>query len=332
MDREKFIQASATIRILEKKLLKKEQLNTLKEQKSLEDVLNNLNGTIYHETIVKLNSPKEYEKALQNEEIRFYKEVYSICPDREVVDFLALKYYYHNIKVLVKEYILGEDFSDHLIFTPGLDLDLFKKDIRDDNSKSSIELMRVFKGAVSIYEKNKNPQDIDIYIDREYFKNLIELAKKLKVDMIIKYAEDRIDFRNINTLLRCREQNKDERFIRTVLNKGGNLDIEGILDFLKGNLSEDNPFLRRSRIYKPVKRGITEYENNGSLTAFEKERDNHLIRTIKEAKTITYGPEVVFAYLYAKEMEIVNLRTIMIAKDNDLDDSFIDERLRDNYV
>ena len=53
---------------------------------------------------------------------------------------------------------------------------------------------------------------------------------------------------------------------------------------------------------------------------------------IKETNSINYGAEVIFAYLIAKEVEIKNLRLVLVGKVNDLSADFIKERLREVYV
>ena len=53
---------------------------------------------------------------------------------------------------------------------------------------------------------------------------------------------------------------------------------------------------------------------------------------IKETNSINYGAEVIFAYLIAKEVEIKNLRLVLVGKVNDLPFEFIKERLREVYV
>lgn len=56
------------------------------------------------------------------------------------------------------------------------------------------------------------------------------------------------------------------------------------------------------------------------------------MKFIKEAKLITKGLEPVLAYMYAKESEIKQVRTIMVGKLNNISKEVIRERLRDGYV
>ena len=52
----------------------------------------------------------------------------------------------------------------------------------------------------------------------------------------------------------------------------------------------------------------------------------------KASKAVTYGPEVLLAYLISKEQEIKNLRIIFISKLNGLSKEFTKDRLREAYV
>lgn len=53
---------------------------------------------------------------------------------------------------------------------------------------------------------------------------------------------------------------------------------------------------------------------------------------MKEAKIVTKGLEPVLTYMYVKENEIKQIRTIMVGKLNNITKEVIRERLRDGYV
>lgn len=86
-------------------------MDRLVEARNLEETLRLLSDTVYQKEIAKLERPQDYDEALKMEKLRFLEEVISYTPDRRLVDLVALKYYYHNIKVIVKENITGNDLS-----------------------------------------------------------------------------------------------------------------------------------------------------------------------------------------------------------------------------
>ena len=92
--------------------------------------------------------------------------MYEMTREDLVVDLLALKYYYHNLKVVLKEYILGEDLEYLYYKLENFPRDEIKKSI---DTGASVEYSDVVREAMEEYEKWKNPQDIDIFIDKKIF-------------------------------------------------------------------------------------------------------------------------------------------------------------------
>ena len=152
------------------------------------------------------------------------------------------------------------------------------------------------------------------------------------MDLFIKYAKNLIDFTNIRTLLRAKKQEKSVEFLRSIIIEGGNVREETYFDLLNRDISSDTDAFKKLEIYKYIKEALDSFKERGNLSDFEREMDNYFIDLIKDVKYITYGPEVVFANALAKEMEIKNLRIILVSKLNGLDSEFIREKLRDTYV
>lgn len=329
MDRNKFIQSSARVRILEKKLLKNENFLRLSEQESLEDTLRALTDTVYNEYLNKLESPTKYEDMLSNELTKLFRDLYELSPEDTPVDMVSLKYFYHNMKVLIKENIQKEDFSHLYILVKDFDLKNYREALQKEISRDKYQEMLL--NAKELYEETHDPQIIDVFFDNEYFRELLEIAEESKVDLFIRYAKNLIDFINIRTLLRVKSEGAGSEFLTNVLIDGGNISKDSYYYLLKADLN-DSDTLKKLEIYKYVKEGLENYKENKTLTDFELEMDNYFIDLIKEVKYITFGPEVIFAYALAKEMELKNLRIVLVSKLNGLDKEFIRGKLRDNYV
>ena len=330
MDRSKFIQSSTRLRVMEKELLKSENFIRASETDTLEDALRSLSDTVYNKYINKISSPTEYEYILKEELTRFYDELFDISPSKTPLRLITLKYFYHNLKVLIKEDIGKKDLKDLYMNIGDFDLKEYRDALVKGNKRNkNIELIQRVE---EIYEEKKDPQLIDIYLDNAYFTELLELAEKSQVDLFIKYAKDLIDFTNIRTLLRAKKQEKDVEFLRQIIIEGGNVRKETYLDLLNREVSSDTDAFKKLEIYKYIKEALDSFKERGNLSDFEREMDNYFIDLIKDVKYITYGPEVIFANVLAKEMEIKNLRIILVSKLNGLDSEFIREKLRDTYV
>ena len=86
MDRSKFIQASARIRVLEKDLLNQPIYDRLIESKDLNEALHILSDSVYQTGIHSLENDRDYEYVLKQELIKTFKDLYEISPDPRPVD------------------------------------------------------------------------------------------------------------------------------------------------------------------------------------------------------------------------------------------------------
>src|SRR5690554_2633693 len=112
MDRMDFIQGVTRTRVLEKRLLSRARIDRMIEAKDIDEVLRVLNETEYSNSLAGITRGEEYEKILSNELKRVYKLMREVSKDQTIVDILALKYDYHNLKVMIKEKESGKDLSD----------------------------------------------------------------------------------------------------------------------------------------------------------------------------------------------------------------------------
>lgn len=328
MDRENFIQSSVRIRHAEKKLLTKQQLQRLADAKNLEDAIKLLNETSYSSELSKLDRPENYEQVLSEVLNKTYKEAMEISPEKSLVEILSCKYDYHNLKVLVKENILKEKFDSMYCMLDGNEIEAF----RELALKNDEGLSKDFKECLDFFETTMDPQDIDIFIDKKYFEKVLSLAEEFKLEMITEYFKAMIDFINLRTFIRCRKQNQVKETLEKVLIKGGDIETDKILDMFYEDIEILPIKLKAYKIGRVLSKIVEEYKNTNSLNSFEKSMDDYLVEIVRKAKSIHYGAEVIFSFLFAKELEIKNLRLILVGKVNGLSADFIKERLREVYV
>ena len=96
-----------------------------------------------------------------------------------------------------------------LINLGDLDLKEIKNKINGDSYKTlSGNLGKGIKEALEVFNQTKDPQKIDIIIDKYMFKELLEINKSLNYKFIDNLVKAVIDSTNIRTLLRIKKQNK----------------------------------------------------------------------------------------------------------------------------
>lgn len=331
MDREKFIRASITTRVYEKNLLTSENLKRIIDTDNLEEALSSLNDTKYGELIQKLERAEDYEKILSQMLLDSYKAMIKISPDENLVHYLEEKYNFHNLKTLVKELIQDADYSSIYIDIGKIDHVKIKRNLKEDLTDND-KYLSYAKKALDLYKENKDPQDIDLSLDKDFYEKLLEDSENLDYESLINFTKERIDLTNLKTLLRIKGQGQSVDLLEKALINGGNIDKNLFRDSLNADKNSYSNLFFKEKIYPQVKKSMEENDLNKAMQKLEKVIDNHLMDFAKESKKVSYGPEVIMGYLISREMEIKNLRIILTAKLNSLSREFMEERLRDLYV
>lgn len=333
MDKMDFIQGVTRTRVLENRLLSRSKIERMIEAKDIEEVFRALNETEYSNVASGISRGEDYENILSNELIRIYDQMRDISNHPVIVDLMAIKYDYHNLKVMYKEKVLQKDLSDLYIPIGTMEFDKVKSSFSEGNLKNVDEDFREAIEAVQKdFEETSDPQRIDLIFDKYYFRSLKKMADETDVELFIEYVKDMIDFTNIKTAIRLKKQQKDLSFFEDIIIPGGNIDKDTIAYTLNDTTETMVQKFKNSRISKWLLKGLEAYKETGRLSELEKNMDNYLMELNKPSKYITFGPEPIFSYLVAKEAEIKTLRIIMVSKLNNLSPESIRERVRELYV
>ncbi len=333
MDRMEFTQGVTRTRVLEKKLLDQPTIDKMVDAKDLEEVLRTLGDTEYASAVSAVEKGEDYEHILGFELKKTYDLMREISPQDEVVDMMALKYDYHNLKVMLKEHVMEKDLSDLYIPIGTIDFSKLKAMFKAEQMRDiQLEFKEAIAEIMKDYEEHEDPQRIDILADRHYFKHLYKIANGTGIDLFKAYVKDLIDFLNVSASIRLKKQGKDLRFFREVILFNGNIERDDILLTMNDSVDVMMNKFRNARISKQLLKGLEAYQETGRLSIFEKYMDNYMISLNKDSKSVTFGPEPLFSYLVAKEMEMKILRIIMVSKMNNISPEATRERLRDLYV
>lgn len=333
MNRMDYVQGVVRTRVLEKELLSTVKIEQMIEAENVTQVWALLKTTKYAKYLQDDLQIDQYEQILSNvlrDEFAIMREI-AINP--KVIELVTLKYDFHNLNVLFKETILNTDLS-HLYSPLGTySIDQVKIAIQDNQlNELRGNIQFIINDVQAQYNQTKDPQQLEIALDRLYVNELYEQINELNMPLLLQYLKAMIDFINIRTVIRIQKQQKDMSFLRDVLLKNGNIERERIVYSLHDSVMNIIRQYENEKIGKALVNGLEAYERTERLTAFEKEMDNYLMSIINEAKYIHFGPEPLIAYLLKKEAEIKNLRMIFVSKLNNISTETIKQRMRDIYV
>jgi V/A-type H+-transporting ATPase subunit C len=333
MDKMKFSQAIPRIRVYETKLLDKSKFDRMIDSNSANDALKVLQETEYMNLMTNVKSAEDYEVILSEELKRLFNVMYDISPEKSIVDLMSIKYDYHNAKVILKGMFLKEDLSHLLIPVGTLEVSKLKASIENNDTRDLEGVMReAIEEVISNFQNTKDPQIIDIILDKYMFKALVKIKTEINDTFINKYVVALIDSTNLKTLLRVKKQNKGREFFASVIIEGGSIDKDKLLGMLNDDAQNIATKLSFSNYAEFIKNGIEYYTKTNSVSLLEKLVDNFIMDMMKNAKIIPFGVEPLLAYIYAKETEIKIIRIIMVGKLNNISGEIVRERLRDSYV
>lgn len=333
MHRDEFVFSSTAIRSMESKLLTKEQFDRMVDAEWIEGALRVLQESAYADHFSKINRPEDYNQAILAALTELYETVKDLTPDMSVVEIVELKYDAHNMKVLFKDHVMGTD-NENLIYPMGKIrvAHVSAKAERGDRKSIDEQLGGMATEAVYEYGDTLDPQAVDFAVDKRFYKWVLETAENSDIDLLKDYARDFVDFSNLITLFRTQRQGRTQDYLRKVITHSGNIDKDEIISLFNEPVSAIADKYKRASIGDRLQKANNAYEANGSLAVFEKELDNHMMDLVKGVKFIAFGPEVIFAYMLAREIEIKNIRIVLVSKLNKLSPEFIRGRLRDVYV
>jgi V/A-type H+-transporting ATPase subunit C len=329
MKKTDYVFLSANLRAREGRLLNRERLSKMVDAADFSEAAKTLVDCGYPELDGMTDAELERVFAARREAV--FAEVEKLSPEPAIATAFRLKYDYHNAKALVKAEGAGVD-GEHILSNCGrVSPEKLVKAYTEDDWR---DVPQVFAAAVreakSTLARTANPQLTDIGLDKAYFAEYLDLAGDLSDGFLLGYGRLGVDVANLRAAVRCVRSHMDASVLAAALIAGGNVDA----DRIRGAANSPDDLIAAfssGRLAKAAELGA-EAVKGAKLSAFELECDNVLLWYLADAKTVSFGPEPVEAFLAAVESEIVAARMVLLGKRNGVSPDMLRERLRDCYV
>lgn len=330
-----FVSSSGYLRTLEKHLLSTSAIDRIVDASDAQEALRMITQLSEYD-FNSLKRLEDYEDVLKKELRRIYLLARSLTNHSCVVDIPACKYDYHNLKAAVKAKYFPQRTPSPFVYATDTSPQLLEKVVNGDidpaKSDLPLHLQSAAVAAVAAFEKENSPQSIDITLDLLMLAHMKELSDKTGNDFIADYVKNLIDFYNLKTLMRVKDTQKGSAVLSKCLAEGGHTEPSFFIQNYGRTLSAMVPVFHFRNFGEAMRLGMEEFDRTGNYSQLERLLDNYLIDQLKQAKYISYGPEVLFAYILNKENEIRQIRILVTCKHNGIKTEALRERLRDNYA
>ncbi|MDO5116107.1 MAG: V-type ATPase subunit [Synergistaceae bacterium] len=336
-NKEAYGYAVARIRAMEQRLLDAAVFARLLDADDTASILKILGETSYASVLTSVSGDTAFDKILETALHDTYEELDSFVPDKELVSLLRLQYDFSNVKVMLKSIFNvrngGKKRWDLLTSLASYPVDRLIADIEsEDYQLLPFGLNTLFPKCISIWEQNRDVLETERLLDRQMFEVMLKEAEKLAMPEILSWVRTRIDGENIRSLLRLKRFGFDAARAWPFMHEGGKID----LNILVPMISE--PFETWGRIvdFSDFSRMLASIDGAASfddiIMDLERDLDDFYLDSIADSKYSPDAPGNVIAYLWAKEMEVKNIRMIIVSKTNKKDKDQVRRLLRHVYV
>lgn len=317
------------LRARESKMLSREKAERMLDAPGFEDAAKMLTDCGYVD--MSAMSAKQIETVLAEKRAAIFAEMARMAPDKELVDVFRMKYDYHNAKTIIKAEAEELDRADLLSGSGRFKPEVLISDFTEDCFRNvPSKFGEAIAEAKQTLARTSNPQLADFILDKAYFEELLDAARKLGSKFLRGYAETLIDSANLRSAVRTLRMHKDADFLRVALVRGGGIDVGRIIA-AAGSGETLAAIYSATNLSEAAALGA-EAAVGGRMTEFEKACDNAVTKYLTGARLASFGEEPVIAYLAAVEGEITAVRMILTGRLAGIAPNTIRERLRELYA
>lgn len=272
-------------------------------------------------------SAEDEEKILTEKQREAFELIYSSAPDKKCIDFLIVKNDFHNFKAVLKCMVQNKECEDLLLTPCMVDTKTVIKAIRE---KQFDMLPEMFKDSVQkaydVLVTTLDGQLCDVVLDKACLETMLSLAKMSGDDFSVVLANKMTALYDIKIALRSMRTGKDEAFTKNCLAFCDILDTSRLAQAALTGVEAFKEYVKF--VSFPTLADCIDK----SYAAFEKEMDDILMDSLKDAKYHCLGLAPLAAYYFAVENEIKTVRIVLSCKKNDMSVETIRERVRKLYV
>lgn len=332
----------ARVSVMKSKLIRKESYNKLLKM-GISEIAKFLQDTEYKREIDELGIKKSgvplIESALSLNMVRTFIKLKRIAEDqglRQVIDLYMIRRDIWNIKAILRGKHSSqneEEIRDLLVPVGMLGEHMLNELIKKESIGDVIKAINFMpfdnlRRTFAAYKEKKSLFELENALDHDYYSYLIEFSKRLPKEgrLFREFIENEIDIHNIKMLLRLKRERIQKKDIQQYLFYPGAKLSRPELARLAD--ADDIQSIMKMLPKMGVRHFFRESEKKEDLTEIELGLNRYLLdRAILLIHQNPLSVDVILGYMFAKEIEIRNLRTIIKGKQLGMGESFIEKEL-----
>ena len=229
-----------------------------------------------------------------------FRELSSLAPDPQIVDFFRLKYDYHNAKVYLKSVAAGEDNSRlYLPMGRTAPASLTEACRTEDYRSLPAAFAQALKESAETLGRTADPRLADFILDRAYVKEMKETAEKTGSAFLREYAALQADALNLLALVRMLKSGVKPEQLKNVLTDCGSVRLAPITAAYPDGQAV-LALYRATKLAPSLAEAEKALRGEG-FSPFERAVRSCLNSYMDKAKYACFGENVLIRYLYLIE-------------------------------
>lgn len=292
-----FMYASARVSVFETRLLTREKYMQLIDAASEKDAVSLLGDAC---APVYTDGAFDIEATLEGLVDTAFTEVAKSIPDAKLFDFMRYEFDANNLKAAVKAHVGGME-ADGMLFACGTVAPAAAEEAVESGDFAAFpkHMAAAAPKALEAYAATRDPQRIDLAVDRAAFADMLDAAAADKT--LTEAVKLRIDAINVQSAVRMLDAGKAAG-LSAVLLEGGNLPV-------KTFTVTDRAALAAALDEKDTEVAVLLADTDASLAEIGRATEK-LLGEKTGAQFVSFGLAKIYAYLSAVLAEAKNLRII----------------------
>ncbi len=327
-----YFYSSARIRVMEKRVVNEEgfaRILDAETDREICEILSEYGISAITDTSGSILMEQTLEAILE----AAYREVEELLPNDPFVTLWRYPYDCNNIKTAIKCALLGKDPNPMLVSFGTVSRECVLDAVTSHRFDCLPEHMKnAAEEAYSALSKTRDPQTVDLILDKACYEDMLACAEKSNSDMILGWLRAKIDLINFMSSLRLLRMNSvsAEALEERVLLAGGTVPVARWINARKEGTNALQELLNAQKHCELPAKVLA--SDGYSLTAVETASDNAFMALIREARYLSFGGEVCAAFLLSTEASVRNLRILLSGKKAGIKKETIRERVRLGYA
>ena len=326
-------------------LISKEEYPKLLKM-SFNEITRYLQDSIYKKEIdslaTELSGPELLEIALNRNLATSFEKLRRISPEElnVLIDHYLKRKDVEDIKTILRgKYTKMDKKSviNSLQAAGTLSLDFLKKLIEFETMEKILQNIKIFdftnfKEAIKEFEEKNILAPIENSLDKAYYKEILEFTKELPIEgkLFKDFLIQEIEIKNLLTLIRLKRENLNKNEIQKYLFFSGDREAGKDLNKLLSvdNIEDITKKVGKKDYKNILEEGFKNLSETNSLISLETELYKYLLdRCILLLHQHPLSVDVILGYMFAKEIEVRNLRILIKGKQLGLKEDFIEKQL-----